>query len=138
MPGDGGAGEILFGFDFGELRIGVAVGNTISGTARELAVIDARPAARRYERLQALIVEWQPGRLVVGRPLHPDGTPHPMTAACERFARQLAGRFRRPVDLVDERYSSVEARREVGPGEADDAAAAAVVLRQYLDERARR
>ncbi len=138
MAGSGGAGEILLGFDFGERRIGVAVGNTVSATARELTVIDARPAARRFERLQALIAEWQPARLVVGRPLHPDGTPHEMTVACERFARQLAGRFQRPVELVDERYSSVEARRHVGPVEADDAAAAAVVLRQYLDERARR
>jgi len=126
--------ETLLSFDFGERRIGVAVGNSLTGSARALLVIAEESAERRFERIGRLISEWQPQRLVVGRPSHPDGTAHEMTARCERFARQLHGRFRLPVSTVDERYSSVQAREGLAPGEADDALAAAIILRQYLDE----
>ena len=88
---------------------------------------------------------------MVGRPLHPDGTPHEVTALAERFARRLEGRFGLPVFLVDERYSSVAAqermrdeddehvtrggrRRKGGAAQGDDATAAAIILEQYLSE----
>ncbi len=127
--------ETLLGFDFGTRRIGVALGNTISASARALVVLEEPSDARRFARIADLIREWQPQRLVVGRPLHYDGTPLPHTARCERFARRLAGRFGLPVELVDERFSSVEARAEAGlrAGDPEDAQAAAVILRQYLD-----
>lgn len=118
---------VVLGFDFGARRIGVAIGNSITREARPLAVIDAQGAAR-WARIAALIEEWQPARLVVGVPRHPDGAPHEMTVRCERFARQLEGRYRRAVARVDERYSSVVVRAG-----ADDAAAA-VILQQWLEE----
>ena len=99
----------LLGFDFGEVRIGVAVGNTLTESAQPLTVLASVPTRERFESIGRLIAEWQPRRLLVGRPLNDDGTPHDMTARCERFADQLRGRFRLDVDLVDERYSSVEA-----------------------------
>ncbi len=67
--------------------------------------------------------------LAVGIPLHPDGAPHAMTARCERFARQLEGRYGLPVVRVDERYSSAVVEHEADV----DAAAAAVILQQWLD-----
>lgn len=127
--------ETLLAFDFGTQRIGVAIGNTLTNTGRSLTIVAAERSDLRFGRIGALIEEWQPDRLIVGRPLHPDGAAHEGTARAERFARQLHGRFARPVELVDERYSSVEARRAIAPGEPDDAEAAAVILRQYLDER---
>ncbi len=130
----GGSPETLLAFDFGTRRTGVAVGNSLTGTARALEVIDEEASERRFARIAALIAEWQPQRLVVGRPLHPDGTPHEMTARCERFARQLHGRFQLPVAAVDERYSSAVGGEGLRPGERDDAQAAATILRQYLDE----
>ncbi len=131
------ADETLLAFDFGARRTGVAIGNTLTGTARALAQISEPSNERRMERVAALIREWQPQRLVVGRPLHPDGAAHETTARCERFARQLAGRFALPVELVDERYSTVAAAPPEGPARAEtlDARAAATILRQYLDER---
>jgi putative Holliday junction resolvase len=127
--------ETLLGFDFGSSRIGAAVGNTLTASARPLAQIDNRVSARGFDAIGRLLTEWQPQRLVVGRPLHPDGTPHDMTARCERFARQLHGRFGLPVDLVDERYSTVEAESGGGSGRNIDAQAAAIILQQYLQNR---
>ena len=127
--------ETLLGFDFGSSRIGAAVGNTLTASARPLAQIDNRVSARGFDAIGRLLVEWQPQRLVVGRPLHPDGTPHDMTARCERFARQLHGRFGLPVDLVDERYSTVEAESGGSGGRNIDAQAAAIILQQYLQNR---
>ena len=130
----GGSPETLLAFDFGTRRIGVAIGNSLTGTARPLEVIDDEINDRRFARIAALIAQWQPQRLVVGRPCHPDGAPHEMTAHCERFARRLHGRFGLPVATVDERYSSVASAQGLRRGEPDDALAAATILRQYLDE----
>lgn len=131
--------ETLLCFDFGERRIGVAVGNALLGSARPLALIEEPVNDRRFARIGALIREWQPQRLVVGRP--GDGTADDdepglpaSVARCERFARQLRGRFGLPVDFVDERYSTLEAQQGLARGAPDDAEAAAILLRQYFDE----
>jgi len=121
---------IVLAFDFGERRTGVAIANTLTRAARPLATIDAANNGSRWDAIEALVGEWQPSAFVVGIPRHPDGTPHAMTARCERFARQLEGRFARPVARVDERYSSA-----VSAASADiDAAAAAVILQQWLEQ----
>ena len=135
--------HVLLAFDFGEKRIGVATGNTLTGAAQPLGTVAETTTDGRFARIGALIREWQPARLVVGRPLHPDGAAHEVTARAERFARQLEGRFGLPVSLVDERYSSVAAQarlRAQGRGargraaQGDDAMAAAIILEQYLSE----
>lgn len=132
--------QTIIAFDFGLRRIGIAVGNTLTGSAEPLDVIDDESNDVRFRRITSLVDQWRPDRLVVGRPVHPDGTPHEMTARSERFARQLHGRLGLPVDTVDERYSSVEARAALDAGSrrdrgrGDDALAAAIILRQYFDE----
>jgi len=117
-------------FDFGLKRTGVASGNTVLGEARAMTTIAADGDAR-FERIAKLIAEWQPDALVVGVPYHPDGAAHDNTRRAQRFARQLHGRFRLPVHEVDERYSTTEAKAS---GARDiDAASAAVILNQYLN-----
>jgi putative Holliday junction resolvase len=105
-------GSVL-AFDFGIKRIGIAIGIQLEGgrlgSARALTTIDSEANDTRFAAIAALIVEWQPELLLVGRPLNEDGTPHEMTARCDRFANQLRGRFRLPVEEVDERFSSTEA-----------------------------
>ncbi len=151
----------ILAFDFGTRRLGIAIGNTVTGSARPLETMDEPVSSRRFERIGALLGEWRPDALVVGRPLQPDGAATAVTLAAERFARQLSGRFGLPVALVDERYSTVAARERIrgaaasadsravarrslhrssrgqdvagGRGCADDAAAAAVILEQYLE-----
>lgn len=116
-------------FDFGLKRVGVATGNSLTGTARPLKTLAAEGDAR-FAAIAALLAEWQPDALVVGIPYHPDGAPHDNTRRAQRFARQLHGRFRLPVHEVDERYSTTEAASE---GARDlDAASAALLLEQYL------
>ena len=126
--------DIVLGFDFGVKRIGIATGNTLTGHAQPLEIIDAIDNATRFARIAALIDEWRPARLVVGEPRHPDGAEHDMTLRARRFANQLSGRFNLPVELVDERYSSavITAKR----GERIDAKAAAIILQQYFDDHA--
>lgn len=145
--------QTLLGFDFGEKRIGVAVGNTLTGAAEPLLTLVEQSVDARFARIETLLKEWQPTRLVVGRPLHPDGQPHRITALAEKFARRLEGRFGLPVVLVDERFSSVAAQERLASQpdwgrpagghrrgarkqrpDGDDAAAAAVILEQYLSE----
>jgi putative Holliday junction resolvase len=123
--------ETIFAFDFGLQRIGVAMGNTLLRQAQSVTVIQAPDNASRFGAIEALLKEWTPTKLVVGLPMHPDGTEHEMTARCRKFANQLNGRFNLPVELVDERYSSavISAKR----GERIDDRAAAIILQQYFD-----
>lgn len=123
-------GSIL-GFDFGEKRIGVAIGNTMVRQASPLTIIDSRTNDVRWRGIEKLIKEWMPVGLVVGIPSHPDGTAHEMTARCERFARQLEGRYHLPVFRVDERYSSAVVDSQA---EFIDDEAASVILQQYFDQ----
>lgn len=133
----------ILAFDFGTRRIGVAVGNTLVRSAHPLTTIDAADNRERFAAIAALIDEWQPDAVVVGVPLHGDGTVHAMTRRAQRFARQLAGRFGVPVIEVDERHTTQSASavlRERGGGgrnarEERDAVAAQLILQAYLDER---
>lgn len=127
---------LVMAFDFGEKRIGVAIGETLLASARALTTISAEANAQRFAALDRLIARWRPSRLVVGRPAHIDReAPHPFAARCERFARQLAGRYRLPVELVDERLSSWEAEKRLAGAKSKenlDAEAAAVILQSWF------
>lgn len=125
-------GSIL-GFDFGEKRIGVAIGNTMIRQASPLTIVDSRTNDSRWKGIEKLVKEWSPVAFVVGIPSHPDGTPHEMTARCERFARQLEGRYHLPIFRVDERYSSVVVESDSDAEFIDDEAAS-VILQQYFEE----
>ncbi|HTN66730.1 MAG TPA: Holliday junction resolvase RuvX [Burkholderiaceae bacterium] len=126
--------ETVLGFDFGLKRIGVAIGNSLLQQAQALTIIEAATNTDKFAAIAALLAEWQPARCIVGLPLHPDGVPHAMSERCRRFANQLQGRFKLPVLLVDERYSSaILAQRR---GERIDAEAAAIILQQYFDDHA--
>lgn len=132
----------VLGFDFGLKRIGVAVGDMTIGVAHPLETIHGEGNDQRFGAIASLIGEWRPGMLVVGLPLHLDGTEHDMTLRCRRFSRQLEGRFSLPVALVDERLSSAAASqdlREIGiTGRRQkamlDQVAAQRILQTYLDE----
>ncbi len=122
----------VLGFDFGVVRIGVAVGNNITKNAKALAIVDGRTNQKKWEEIERLISEWLPDVLVVGVPRHPDGKHHEVTLRALKFARQLEGRYALEVNVVDERYSSV-AVEESGDEPIDDEAAA-VILQQWFDE----
>ena len=145
--GTGRSVRTVLAFDFGLQRIGVAVGEPELGTAHPLPGVAAQTQPGRLTAIEKLVKQWQPSLLVVGRPLGEDGAPHEMTRRAEKFARQLNGRFRLPVALVDERYSSVEAESRVraaygarkaatlARGKALDSQAAQLVLEQYFNDK---
>ncbi|HEX6692118.1 MAG TPA: Holliday junction resolvase RuvX [Burkholderiales bacterium] len=122
----------VLAFDFGLKRIGVAVGEPELGTAHPL------PAVSSFEKIQPLIAEWQPARLVVGLPTSVQGIPHKMTKQAEDFARRLEKRFKLPVARVDERYTSVEAESRLKgvKNKAVDSVAAQLILEQYFADAA--
>ena len=131
----------VLAFDFGTHRIGVAVGNSLVRVAQPLVTIASDPAST-MAMIGALVVEWQPARLVVGLPLHADGTPHRMTEKAKRFASDLHSRFALPVSLVDERWTTqvaqdrLNAQRRGRAGRSErDALAAQQILQAYFDER---
>ena len=120
--------KTILSFDFGEKRIGVAVGNTITKTAEVLKIIQEKNQDEKFKAIERLIQEWQPQLLVVGLPTHPDGAEHEMTQKAKRFGNQLHGRFQKEVVWVDERYTSVSVK------DGNDALAAQLILQQYLDQ----
>ncbi|MBP7914088.1 MAG: Holliday junction resolvase RuvX [Vitreoscilla sp.] len=123
--------QSFLAFDFGTRRTGVATGSAVLRQGQPLRTISGEGEAR-FVAIEKLIGEWKPDALVVGIPVHPDGAPHDNTRRAQRFARQLAGRFRLPVHEVDERYTTTEA---LAAGASDtDAAAAALILDQYFRE----
>ena len=139
------ASTTVLAFDFGEKRIGAAVGDTGVGIAHPLATIDAAARRRRYAAVEKLIEEWQPSLLVVGLPAHMDGTEHGLSRLSRKFARELAARFGLPVEMVDERLSSVAAESDLSEAGVArrkrklfvDQVAAQHILQAYLDSAAR-
>lgn len=130
----------VLAFDFGEKRIGVAVGEWETRTAHPLETIAGEANAPRFARIGELIGEWRPVELVVGLPMSLEGEEHELSRRCRRFANQLNGRFGLPVRLVDERLTSVEAEsrlREAGLSvrnnkAAVDSLAAQEILQDYF------
>ena len=135
------ASTTVLAFDFGEKRVGVAVGDLHLRIAHPLTTISAEDSATRFLEIGKLMAEWRPARLVVGLPMHPDGTEHEVSRLARRFAQRLEGRFGVPTVLVDERLTTraAESRlRESGTrgrriGAALDAAAAREILASWFD-----
>jgi putative Holliday junction resolvase len=101
--------ETILAFDFGLRRIGVAVGQQITASANPLTVVANSTQGPDWPHIAKLVNEWRPARLIVGMPLHADGTGSETAALVRAFVADL-GRFDIDIDTVDERYSSVEAR----------------------------
>ncbi|MCH9704964.1 MAG: Holliday junction resolvase RuvX [Proteobacteria bacterium] len=124
--------EIIFAFDVGRKKTGIALGNSISGIARPLAIVEGE-RAQQLAKITDYITQWQPGTLVVGLPLHMDGSTHRMTDRARRYADALQAQFSLPVEFADERQSSQFARQQ-GEGGAIDDRAAAIILQDWLDQ----
>ncbi|WP_419420317.1 Holliday junction resolvase RuvX [Legionella sp. D16C41] len=131
---------VYFGFDFGFKRIGVAVGQKITATARPLTILQAKQGVPNWEPLRKLIKIWQPEAFIVGLPTCIDNTELYTTAAAKSFAKRLEREFKLPVYLVDERLSTKEARaylfeeggyRKIQSTQVDSIAAC-IILQQWL------
>lgn len=143
-PHDRARPLVVLAFDVGARRIGVARGDTLTRSTAPLGSVGTRSGVPHWTEIEALVREWQPGRLVVGLPYNVDGSDSRQTIAARAFARELARRHAVPVELVDERYSSLEAQERLRAArrsgsrarrvsKADvDAAAACIILERWL------
>lgn len=134
--------SIVMGFDYGTKRIGVAVGQKVTGTANAVGIIKARDGIPNWDQLDALVKEWQPSLFVVGLPLNMDDTMSDMGVRASRFARRLHGRYHLPAEMMDERLSTFEARSvqqesrdnpSAGDSDPLDAIAARLILESWLN-----
>jgi len=134
MTADSGAKpRTLLGFDYGKRRIGVAVGQELTGTSTPLETVRANDGKPDWEAITRLIRDWQVDALVVGLPLNMDGSEQEMTRAALRFANQLEGRYHLPVFMTDERLSSYDAEqllKQPASGKRRNARQQAAVLDQ--------
>jgi putative Holliday junction resolvase len=132
----------IIGFDFGQKRIGVAIGNNISKSAQALITIESASSNQKFEAIQKIMDEWQPVSIVVGVPFNVDGSEHKVTNLCKKFAKQLEQKYALPIHLIDERYTSIEAGYEIQDKKIDpkkkklliDQIAAKIILQSYLDQ----
>ncbi|MBU3637653.1 Holliday junction resolvase RuvX [Polynucleobacter sp. es-MAR-4] len=122
----------VMAFDYGTRRVGVAVGNSVSRSGQALKTIATPNIKELFQQIEGLLKEWGPNQLVVGLPMHPDGTAHEMTAKAKRFGNQLNGRFGLPVAWVDERYTSAVLEGKPEMRDNLDAQSAALILEQYF------
>jgi putative Holliday junction resolvase len=107
------AREVLLAFDFGTRRIGVAVGQTTTGSATAVGTLPSRSGKPDWTAVSACVSEWAPTRLLVGLPYNMDGSDTTTTAACRRFGEELSRRCHLPVEFVDERLTSNAAYDEL-------------------------
>jgi putative Holliday junction resolvase len=136
------APRTILAFDFGLRRIGVAIGQDITGSASPLGTVINRDKGVDHGAIASLVKEWRPTGIVVGMPSHADGTPSTMQEPIEAFIQDLQ-RYGLVVDTVDERYTSIEAeqvlkraraagsRRRISK-EMIDSAAAVFIAERYL------
>lgn len=103
----------VMAFDYGTRRMGVASGQEMLGTGHPIAMILARDGIPSWDEIERLLAEWQPDLIVVGLPLNMDDTENDMCARARKFGKRLHGRYHLPVEMVDERLTSFEAKGEV-------------------------
>jgi|TARA_B110000483_G_scaffold241813_1_gene325812 putative Holliday junction resolvase len=128
-------------FDYGTQRIGVAFGQSLTGTARAIKVIKARDGVPNWRDIESLITEWNPDIFVVGLPFNLDGSESKFSVRATKFGNRLHGRFGKPCYGMDERLSSKEAVEIVASENnygkkkaAIDDIAAQIILENWFNE----
>jgi putative pre-16S rRNA nuclease len=136
--------ETVLAFDFGLKRIGLASGDTLTATAAPRPAVAVYQNGPDWNAIAREVRMLSPRLLVVGAPYNADGSPGTLAPAARRFAAELERRFGLPVNMVDERWSSLEAsaalKAQRSSGERKrrvrkediDSAAAAVILERWL------
>lgn len=140
-----GSPETILAFDFGLRRIGIAVGQSVTSSASPLGVVANTEQGPDFDAISSIIDEWRPSRLIVGLPMHADGSPGEMQTHVEEFMQEL-GRYRIKIDTVDERFTSIEAETVLKNARASgsrgriskemiDSAAAVFIAERFLTGR---
>ena len=102
--------QTVLAFDYGTKSIGVAIGQMVTYTAFPLPALKANDGIPNWDDIRRIYDEWQPDKVVVGLPLNMDGSEQEITQRAKKFSNRLLGRFKVPVELYDERLSTVDAK----------------------------
>jgi putative Holliday junction resolvase len=130
------------GFDFGNKKIGVAVGHADTGIASPLQTIRSLNQVPDWNKIGLLIAEWQPEGLVVGISRQNDGSDNVVTPRMQKFCRQLNGRYNLPVHQIDETLTTFAAKQMLFDDlkvsaaklwEVQDQLAAQIILQSWFD-----
>lgn len=133
----------ILAFDFGLQRTGVAVGNTLTGSASPESTLQSKDEKPDWDGISSLIEEWKPELIVVGMPTELDGSESPLKKRIERFCNQLNGRYNLPVQQENEQFTSIEAaqrlkqlrqsgRKQKVKKEEVDKIAASIILENWM------
>ena len=139
-PGQPRTPQTYLGFDYGSRRIGIAVGQTLTGTARDLDTVKVKKSSPDWTRISELVNTWQPAALVVGLPLNSCGEETGMSRCARKFGRTMAGRYNLTVHWVNEYLTSESARQLLSTkqtgnySEKKDQIAACLILESFLNE----
>ena len=136
----------VIGFDFGLKRIGLATGQTITGTASPLVTLEAVNQKPDWKSIETHIRQWKPDALIVGIPYKPDGEESDITRAARNFSKKLEQLFNLPVYTVDESLSSFEAEQQLRQDiklskhnkHKIDKMAAAIIVQSWLNSQQER
>ncbi|MFT6057946.1 MAG: putative Holliday junction resolvase [Pseudohongiellaceae bacterium] len=120
-------------FDFGSKKIGVASGQSLTGTASPLLIIKANDGIPNWDEIGMLVNQWQPALIIVGLPLNMDGTESKLSLRAKKFARRMAANYTCAVGLMDERLTSREARELSSHNGPIDNVAAALILESWFN-----
>ena len=131
----------VLGFDYGTKSIGIAIGQSLTGTANPIGSIKAVDGIPKWEEIGMLIEEWQPDIVVVGLPLNMDGTEQEITQRAKKFANRINGRFGVKIATQDERLTTADAKArlfEFGGYKAltkgqIDAMSAVLIIESYFE-----
>ena len=136
----------ILGFDYGGKRIGVAVGQELTATTQSVATVAVINNKPDWPHITRLLDEWKPDLVIVGLPMNMDGTEHEVSRAARRFGNQINGRYNLPVEMVDERLTSLEAeeiiteqrrsgqRRKRSSKAAVDQIAAELIIKTWFNQ----
>ena len=136
----------IIAFDFGLQRTGIAVGNTLTGSASPECTLQSQNEQPNWQAISDLFNEWKPNQLVVGMPIELDGSENPLKKRIDRFCNQLNGRYNLPVDQENEQFTSIEAagrlkqlrqsgRKKKVSKEDVDKIAASIILENWMQNK---
>ena len=125
----------IIAFDYGEKKIGVAVGQTSTNTSSPLQIIFNKDNKTNWISISSLLNEWKPGLILVGKPLNMDGSESEIMKKVDKFYKQLKSIYDADIECVDERLTTFEAREILKDEKQDnvDAHAAKILIDNWFD-----
>ena len=125
----------IIAFDYGEKKIGVAVGQTSTNTSSPLQIIFNKDNNTNWTSISSLLDEWKPDLILLGKPLNMDGSDSEIMKKVDKFYKELKSIYDADIEFVDERLTTFEAREILKDEKHDnvDAHAAKILIDNWLD-----